>query len=121
MITSKKQLAVALSRLQNFEKPSFKLEQYPTDSEIAAEIIWFADLNNDIRNKIIADLGCGTGILGIAATFFNPEMVYFVDVDQRTLKNLNNNSRSKFKCLFLFSSLKPVYGICFLIILNAGS
>jgi putative methylase len=91
MIYSKKQLAVTLSRLQNFEKPSFRLEQYPTDSEIAAEVLWFADQNKDIEGKIIADLGCGTGVLGIGAMFFSPEKVYFVDVDEKALKRLEEN------------------------------
>ena len=90
-MNSKKQLAVTLSRLQSFEKPSFRLEQYPTDSEIAAEIIWTANQNNDINNKVIADLGCGTGILGIGTMFFHPETVFFVDIDERTLKKLENN------------------------------
>jgi putative methylase len=91
MIYSQKQLAVTLSRLQNFEKPSFRLEQYPTDSEIAAEVLWFAHQNNDIEEKTIADLGCGTGILGIGSMFFSPEKVYFVDVDEKALKRLEEN------------------------------
>ena len=91
MITSKKQLAVALSRLQSFEKPSVKLEQYATDSEIAAEIIWTANQNNDIHNKVIADLGCGTGILGIGTMFFSPEKVFFVEKDELTLKKIESN------------------------------
>jgi len=88
---SKKQLAVTLSRLQSFERPSLILEQYPTDSEIAAEVIWFAYQNRDITGKKVADLGCGTGILGIGTMFFNPQKVYFVDVDERPLNKLQNN------------------------------
>lgn len=90
-INSKKQLAVVLSRLKAFEKPSFKLEQYSTDSEIAAEIIWNAYHLGDIENKLIADLGCGTGILGIGCLFFNPKKVFFIDIDDRQLKTLDNN------------------------------
>jgi len=90
-MNSKKQLAVALSRLQSFEKPSLKLEQYATDSEIAAEIIWTANQNNDLYNKVIADLGCGTGILGIGTMFFHPKKIFFIDKDERTLKKLESN------------------------------
>jgi putative methylase len=90
-MNSKKQLAVTLSRLQGFERPSIRLEQYPTDSEIAAEIIWTAYQNNDLNKKIIADFGAGTGVLGIGCMFFNPKKVYFVDVDETVLKKLNNN------------------------------
>jgi len=91
MIASKKQLAVRLSRLQSFETPSLRLEQYPTDSEIAAEIIWFASQIGDIEGKVVADLGCGTGILGIAAMFFKPKKIYFVDIDRFALKKLQSN------------------------------
>ncbi|MEM4397769.1 MAG: METTL5 family protein [Candidatus Woesearchaeota archaeon] len=90
-IVSKKQLAVLLSRLKAFEKPSFRLEQYSTDSEIAAEVIWNAYQLGDLDNKVIADLGCGTGILGIGCLFMKPKKVYFVDIDERQLKNLDNN------------------------------
>jgi len=88
---TKKQLAITLSRLQSFEKPSIRLEQYPTDSEIAAEIIWHAQLSGDIYKKTIADLGCGTGVLGIGSMFFEPKKVFFIDVDERTIKKLENN------------------------------
>ncbi|MEM3374537.1 MAG: METTL5 family protein [Candidatus Woesearchaeota archaeon] len=90
-IVSKKQLAVLLSRLKAFEKPSFRLEQYSTDSEIAAEVIWNAYQLGDLDNKVIADLGCGTGILGIGCLFMKAKKVYFVDIDERQLKNLDNN------------------------------
>jgi putative methylase len=88
---SKKQLAITLSRLQSFDRPSILLEQYPTDSEIAAEIIWHMQLSNDIQGNSIADLGCGTGVLGIGCSFFLPEKIYFVDKDERVLRKLKNN------------------------------
>ncbi len=91
---NKKQLAIILSKLKTFEKPIAKLEQYQTDPEIAAEIVWFAFMNNDIKNKIIADLGCGNGILGIAALLLGSKRVYFVDIDNDaillTKQNLNS-------------------------------
>ncbi|MEK6916917.1 MAG: METTL5 family protein [Nanoarchaeota archaeon] len=77
--------------MQNFQKPSWRLEQYPTDSEIAGEIIWFAEHYGDIKGKTLADLGCGTGTLGIGALFFYPEKVFFVDVDEKPLKLLKEN------------------------------
>ena len=94
-MNSKKQLAVALSRLQSFEKPSFKLEQYPTDSEIAAEVLWFASQYGDLDNKEIADLGCGTGILGIGALMLESKSLNFVDIDERALRKLKQNLQLK--------------------------
>lgn len=91
MVNSKKQLAIALSKLLVFDKPSIRLEQYPTDSEVAAEVIWWANQYGDIQGKVMADLGCGTGILGIGCMFFDPKEVYFVDTDEKPLKRLKEN------------------------------
>ena len=62
-IGSKSSLAVALSKLKGFEKPKVKKEQYMTDSEVAADILWNAFMDGYIDDKTIADLGSGTGIL----------------------------------------------------------
>ena len=78
MIT-KKQLAILLSKLQVFESPRAELEQYPLDGESASIILWTACQNKDIENKIMADLGCGTGILGLGALLLGAKKVYFID------------------------------------------
>ena len=90
MMRSKKELAVTLSKLAVCEKPSWRLEQYPTDSEIAAEILWFAQQTGDLEGSV-ADLGCGTGILGIGALLLDAKKVYFVDMDERILRRLREN------------------------------
>ncbi len=88
---SKSRLAIILSQLKQFESPALLREQYVTDSEIAAEILWFAYMNHDLENRKIADLGCGTGILGIGALLLGAEMVYFVDSDENVLKIARQN------------------------------
>ncbi len=90
-MVSKSQLAVLLSKLDVFVSPDITLEQYPTDSEIAADILHFAHLQGDIENKIICDLGCGTGILGIAALVLGAKHVYFVDKDPLVFSVLKKN------------------------------
>ena len=68
-----------------FKNPSIKLEQYPTSPHIAylprsfmylLLIIYFPRAHmlftinsaySEIEGKVIADLGCGCGILGIGA------------------------------------------------------
>lgn len=99
---NKSQLAITLSKLKTFEKPNPKLEQYPTDSEIAAEVLHFAHMQNNIKNKTIADLGCGTGILGIGALILKAKQVYFVDTDPQalTLTKQNLNSLSLKNAVF---------------------
>ena len=88
---SKSGLAIELSGLETFTSPKAKLEQYPTDSEIAADIIWQAYMLGDIKGKTIADLGCGTGILGIGALLLGAKKVFFVDTDTAALAVLGNN------------------------------
>ena len=88
---SKSGLAVELSKLKAFIHPKVKQEQYTTDSEPAAEVLHSAYMNHDIKNKIIADLGCGTGILGIGCLLLEAGFVYFVDNDKEVLEILKEN------------------------------
>lgn len=93
MTSSKKELAVMLSKLKTFERASEKLEQYATDSEVAAEVLWSASMRGDIEGKHIADLGCGTGILGIGALLLGAQHVTFLDMDESALATLRENMR----------------------------
>jgi len=88
---NKKQLAIFLSKLEVFTEPDMDKEQYPTDSEIAADIIWHAHMRSGIANKIVADLGSGTGILGIGALIIGAKKVYFVDSDPVVFEILERN------------------------------
>jgi putative methylase len=90
-IGSKSGLAVVLSRLEGFERPNVRQEQYMTDSEVAASILWSAFLLGDIQGKVIADLGCGTGILGIGALLLGAKKVFFVDIDKKALETAKSN------------------------------
>ncbi len=94
MIRSKARLAVELSRLAVFDEPDHLAEQYPMDSEIAADVLWNACLKGDIESKAVADLGCGTGILGIGALLLGAKKVIFLDTDEKAVfilrKNLEN-------------------------------
>ncbi|MDP3732958.1 MAG: METTL5 family protein, partial [Candidatus Daviesbacteria bacterium] len=89
-IGSKKALAVLLSRLEGFNEPKVMAEQYATDSEVAAEVLWGAFMKGDI-GKVSVDLGCGTGILGIGLLALGAERVYFVDSDEKVLETAKKN------------------------------
>jgi putative methylase len=82
---NKKKLEIALSKLEKFEKVKTNLEQYATDSEIAASILWTAFMQGDIEEKVVADLGCGNGIFGIGALMLGAKVVYFVDTDKEAI------------------------------------
>ena len=91
---SKKELEVTLSRLGKVKKQDAKLEQYETPSDIAAEVLWSAFMNGDIKNKIIADLGCGNGVIGIGCLLLGAKKVFFLDSDSESIlvtkKNLSD-------------------------------
>ena len=52
---TKSGLAIKLSRLKAFSSPKLLSEQYPTDSEVAADVLWAAFMNGDIEGKIVAE------------------------------------------------------------------
>lgn len=79
--------------MKDFDEADVKLEQYKTDSEIAAELLWFLHMNNEIKGKVIADLGCGNGIFGIGCLLLNAEKVFFVDSDDKILNTAKSNYR----------------------------
>ena len=89
-VDSKGDLAVALSRLQAFIEPKVRAEQYSTDSEIAAEVLWQLRMRGDI-GKVSVDLGCGTGILGIGLALLGKVRVYMVDSDEDALEVAKKN------------------------------
>jgi len=84
-IRSKKDLEVELSKLKNFESPSFELEQYATPSHIAAEWIWNMALKGEVAGRTILDAACGPGILGIGLLLMGAKKIFFLDKDQKAL------------------------------------
>jgi len=103
----KKKLELVLSKLKEFDSRDVKLEQYPTDIAIVADVLWSAYNDGDIEERVIADLGCGTGFLGLGALVLGAKKVYFVDVDEAVLKIAKENKKylesllkKKFNCSF---------------------
>lgn len=104
-----------LSRLKGFLEPNFGLEQYETESEIAAEVVWNAFYRREIEKKVVADLGCGTGILGFSTVLMGAKKVYFVDVDAKAIQIAKDNlkmleeltgEKLDDKCVFLTQDVK---------------
>ncbi|MEA3378143.1 MAG: METTL5 family protein [Nanoarchaeota archaeon] len=109
----KKELAVKLSKLEIFKKANVRLEQYPTDSEIAADCLWKAFMQGDIKNKRIADFGCGHGVLGIGALLLGAKKINFVDLDKEALMITKQNIKKvdkakKFKFALTNSNVKDI-------------
>jgi len=88
----KRELAIILERLKGFEKPKIELEQYVTPPSLASEIVVNAKLMGDLE-RIVVDLGCGTGILSIASSILGAEPVGF-DIDLDALKVARLNAKA---------------------------
>ncbi|MGM5481619.1 MAG: METTL5 family protein [Nanobdellota archaeon] len=91
MARSQKELAVFLSKLKPFSRPDRKLEQYPTDSNVAAQILWKAHLDGTLQDRTVIDLGCGTGILSIGALLLGAKKVIMVDTDAGVKETIKEN------------------------------
>jgi len=87
LITSKVELEIMLERVKSFKDPILSLEQYKLPASVAADILWYINFRHkDISNKIVIDLGCGTGILSIGAALLNATYVIGIDIDKKAIK-----------------------------------
>ena len=97
--TTKSGLGIFLSTLKGFEDPKVMSEQYTVEPEIAADVLWRALYSEKVRDREVADLGCGTGILGIGALILGASKVYFIDNDENVLKIAKNNLKYTYDCI----------------------
>ena len=88
---SRSSLAIALSKLKGFKTPKVWAEQYLTDSETAASMLWKVYMDGSIAGKEIADLGAGTGILGLGAALLGAKKAFLVENDPETLEVCREN------------------------------
>lgn len=95
---NKKQLEIQLSKLKNLVPANPKLEQYQTEGNTTAQIIWKAYISGDIENKVIADLGCGNGIFGIGALILGAKKVLFLDADKKAIELTKENTSNYKNC-----------------------
>ena len=86
-----KNLISELESIKSFSDPKDFLEQYQTPPSIAGEIIHYISNNYSLENSTIADLGCGTGILGISAALSGCQNVFLFDIDEEALDIAKNN------------------------------
>ncbi len=84
---TRKKLEVLLERVPIHPSPRVELEQYTIPSYLAATILWIAHFKHkDIENKVICDLGCGTGRLAIGSAIIGADMVIGIDIDPIALR-----------------------------------
>jgi len=91
----KKHLEIILSQLAPHPKPKLKWEAYTLDAESATEIAYLAgEVNGDLSEKSVIDLGCGTGILAISASLSGAKFVVGVDIDRDAVRVARKNAES---------------------------
>eukprot|EP00892_Ulva_mutabilis_P003327 jgi/Ulvmu1/1366/UM011_0094.1 len=87
-----KDLHSLLQDVADFEKPKQKLEQYITGPHLASVIVHeIADRHEDLGCSTVIDLGCGTGMLGIACGLKDAPHVLGIDIDADALHQASQN------------------------------
>jgi putative methylase len=92
-MATKSALETQLAVVAGFENPQIALEQYPTPPELAAHLIHVADLNGDVGDRTVVDLGTGTGMLALGAALRGPARVVGVELDRDALEIARENRR----------------------------
>jgi len=87
-----RELETHLQQVEVFEKPKVLLEQYPTRPHIAASMLWTIESSfQDLSDCVVADLGCGSGVLSIGAVILGAELVVGVDICEEAIEKLLEN------------------------------
>jgi putative methylase len=90
-MATKSALTQQLGVVVGFDDPRAELEQYRTPPELAAHLVHTADLQGDIEERTVLDLGCGTGMLALGAALRGPRRVVGLDIDPGPLATARKN------------------------------
>jgi len=92
-IVRKIDMEKTISKVEPHPTPKAYLEQYTIPSVTAAEILYVATyIYDDVINKTVVDLGCGTGRLAIGAAFLGARETFGVDVDKVAVNVARRNA-----------------------------
>ncbi|MEM2975281.1 MAG: METTL5 family protein [Candidatus Bathyarchaeia archaeon] len=93
-LVRKRHLEMTLSKINPHPSPTASLEQYTIPPDVAAEMLRIAAyVYDDIINKTIADLGCGTGRLAIGALLLGAKKAVGIDIDKTAVKIAKENAK----------------------------
>jgi len=86
-------LEMLLSQVETHPSPKPSLEQYTIPIAVAATMLYIAAYTyDDITDKTVLDLGCGTGRLALGAAFLGARQVVGVDIDKGAITQAFENS-----------------------------
>jgi len=113
-LVRKRDLEMLLSTIEVNPAPKAHLEQYATPSPVAADALRLASyVFDDILNKTVVELGCGTARLAIGATFLGAKEIVGVDIDPVALKIAKRNAESlgfKEKTNWVIGDISVIHG-----------
>ena len=93
-LVRKHYLEKKLAEVLPHPNPKAYLEQYTIPPEVAAEILYLAAYTyDDIINKTVVDMGCGTGRLSIGAVLLGAEEAFGIDIDPLAIKVAKENAK----------------------------
>lgn len=85
------ELGNILCGLKAHPNPKYWLEQHSITANIAESVLFLA--RGDIENKVVYDLGCGTGRFAIGAALLGARRVCGIDVDEEVLDVARKNAQ----------------------------
>jgi putative methylase len=121
-LVRKRNLEIALSKVAPHPAPKAHLEQYTIPANVAAEFLYIAAyVNDDIVEKNVVDLGCGTGRLAIGAALLGAREVIGVDIDKIAVKLACKSATKlgvKDKIQWLVADVDALHGVLNTVIQN---
>jgi putative methylase len=113
-LVRKLDLEKALLEIAPHPTPKAYLEQYTIPPEVAAEILYTATyIYDDVIEKTIIDLGCGTGRLAIGAVLLGAKEAIGIDLDRVAAKMALINAEKmgvKEKTSWVAADIDAVFG-----------
>ncbi len=107
-------LEMLLSRIEPHPSPRPSLEQYTIPADVAATMLYIvAYTYNDVIDKTVLDLGCGTGRLALGAAFLGAKQAIGVDVDKTAVKTAFKNAEKtglKNKVQWIIADIDAIQG-----------
>nr|XP_002732945.1 PREDICTED: methyltransferase-like protein 5-like [Saccoglossus kowalevskii] len=87
-----KELESYLQQVDTFDDPKVMLEQYATQPHIGACMLHTIHSRyGDIEDKLVADLGCGCGVLSIGCLMLDANLCIGFDIDEDSLEICRRN------------------------------